>query len=78
MTYVILPTNESEIWLFLTTVILFENLRKNVLLVAHKKFEHIQHTEIYLLILKIYKHEKELPFDMVGLHVFFHLHWVLF
>ena len=37
---------------------------------AHKKSEHVQHTEIYLLGLKPrYKHKTKLPLDMVSKHV---------
>ena len=62
--------NESEISPFLTMIILYENLNKNVLAGAHKKSERVQHTEIYLLGLKVqYKHKTKLPFDMVSKHV---------
>ena len=37
---------------------------------AHKKSERVQHTEIYLLGLKLqYKHKTKLPLDMVRKHV---------
>ena len=37
---------------------------------AHKKFERVQRTEIYLLSLKVqYKHKMKLPFVMVSKHV---------
>ena len=62
--------NESEISPFLTMIILYENSNKNVLAGAHKKSERVQHTEIYLLGLKVqYKHKTKLPFDMVSKHV---------
>ena len=41
---------------------------------AHKKFERIQHTEIYLLGLKVqYKPKFILPLDMVTKHVLSYL-----
>ena len=37
---------------------------------AHKKYERVQHTEIYLLGVKLqYKHKTKLPLDMVSKHV---------
>ena len=37
---------------------------------AHKKSERVQHTEIYLLGLKLqYKHKTKLPLDIVSKHV---------
>ena len=37
---------------------------------AHKKSERVQHTEIYLLGLKVqYKQKTKLPLDMVSEHV---------
>ena len=46
------------------------SLNKNVLAGAHKKSERVQHTEIYLLGLKVqYKHKTKLPLDMVSKHV---------
>ena len=45
-------------------------MNKNVLAGAHKKSERVQHTEIYLLGLKLqYKHKTKLPLDMVSKHV---------
>ena len=36
---------------------------------AHKKSERVQHTEIYLLSLKVqYKHKTKLPLDMVNMY----------
>ena len=47
---------------------------KKLLAGVHKKFERVQHTEIYLLGLKIqYKHKIKLPLDMVSKHVFLYL-----
>ena len=41
---------------------------------AEKKFEDVQHTEIYLLGLKVqYKHKKKLPLDMESKHVLLYL-----
>ena len=70
MTQAVFAKNESEISLFFTMIVLQENLNKNVLAGAHKKSECVQHTEIYLLGLKVqYKHKTKLPLDMVSKHV---------
>ena len=58
MTQVVFAKNESEISTFLTIIVLWGNLNKNVLAGAHKRSERIQHTEIYLLGLKVrYEHK---------------------
>ena len=48
--------------------------KKKMLAGAEKKFEHVQHTEIYLLGLKVqYIHKKKLPLDMESKHVLLYL-----
>ena len=43
---------------------------KNVLARAHKKFQRVQPTKIYLLGPKVqYKHKMKLPLNMVSKHV---------
>ena len=70
MTQVVFAKNESEISPFLTIIVLWGNLNKNVLPGAHKKSGRVQDTEIYLLGLKVqYTHETKLPLDMVSKHV---------
>ena len=70
MTQIVFAKNESEISLFLTIIVIYLNLNKNVFAGAHKKSERVQHTEIYLLGLKLqYKHKTKLPLDMVSKHV---------
>ena len=62
MTQVVFPINEFEILPFLTLIVLKGNLNKKVLAGAHKKFQRVQHTEIYLLGPKVqYKHKMKLP-----------------
>ena len=47
---------------------------KNVLARAHKKFQHSQHSEIYLLTLKEQEKAKiELSLDIVSKHAFWYL-----
>ena len=70
MTQVVFAKNKSEISPFLRIIVLLGNLNKNVLTGAHKKSERVQHTEIYLLGLKVqHKHKTKLPLDMVSKHV---------
>ena len=66
MTSLIFPVDESKISPFLTVIVFVGRLKKNVLAGVHKKFERAQHTEIYLLGLKVqYKPKFKLPLDMI-------------
>ena len=58
MTQVVFPINESEISPFFNNNSFLGKLKKNVFAGAHKRFERVQHTEIYLLDLKVqYRHK---------------------
>ena len=41
------PTKQPEISSFLTIIEFDRQMKKNVLVGAHKKFERVQHTEIH-------------------------------
>ena len=72
MTQVVFPINEFEIlpFFYINSFIGKFKQKKNVLAGAYKKFERVQHTEIYLIGPKVqYKHKMKLPPDMVSKHV---------
>ena len=60
---------------FLTVIQFYNNIVKNVLARAHKKFQRGQHSEIYLPTLKEQdKTKMKLSLDIVSKHAFWYPH----